>query len=108
MYLVGSPHPNRDRALELVRQLAQQQELLVPSVEVYQEILHRYTAIQRWEAIDTAFRALDSIVDEVVPLDIGDIRTARTLVGSVAFCWVDVPFSEGLLTFVAGGGKNDQ
>ena len=83
MYMVGSPHPNRDRALELVRQLAQQQEILVTSVEVYQEILHRYTAIQRWEAIDTAFRALDSIVDQVVPFDVSDIRTARTLVEDV-------------------------
>ena len=83
MYMVGSPHPSRDRALELVRQLAQRQEMLVPSVEVYQEILHRYTAIQRWDAIDTAFRTLDSIVDQVLTFDIGDIRTARLLVEDV-------------------------
>ena len=83
MYMVGTPHPNRDRALQLVTRLAQQEEELVTSVEVYQEILHRYTAIQRWEAIDTAFRVLDSIIDRVVPFDIADIRTAKTLVENV-------------------------
>ena len=63
MYMVGSPHPNRERALALTTHLARQDERMITSVEVYQEILHRYTAIHRPEAIDVAFEALDSIVD---------------------------------------------
>ncbi len=83
MYMVGAPHPNRDRALELVTQLAQQEEELLTSIEVYQEVLHRYTAIQRWEAVDAAFRVLDSVIDRVVSFDIPDILTAKTLVETV-------------------------
>ena len=83
MYMVGSAHPNRELALVLATQLARQEEVLVTSFEVYQEILHRYSAIQRWDAIDAAFETLDSIVDRVVAFGMAEIRTARTLVESV-------------------------
>ena len=61
MYLIGAPHPNKTRAVELVNGLVCGGERLVTDVEVYQEILHRYTAIRREEAFENSdsFRAPD-------------------------------------------------
>ena len=83
MYLVGAPHPNKDRAIAVLTQLVRDGEQLVTDVEVYQEILHRYTAIQRPDAIDAAFENLDVIVDDVLTFDMPEIRAARALIGSV-------------------------
>ena len=66
MYLVGNPHPNRDRVEQTLARLAIEQERLVTGVEVYQEILHRYAAIGRPEQISRAFRRLDDIVVDVL------------------------------------------
>ncbi len=65
MYLVGAPHPNKDKTISLLAQLVQSEERFVTDVEVYQEILHRYTSINRVEIIDIACEALDSITDDV-------------------------------------------
>ena len=58
MYLVGAPHPNKDRAVAVLTQLAREGERFVTDVEVYQEILRRYTAIQRTDAIGRRVREL--------------------------------------------------
>ena len=58
MYLVGAPHPNKDRALAVVARLLHDGERLVTDVEVYQEILHRFTAIRRLDAIVPRSRPL--------------------------------------------------
>ena len=83
MYLVGAHHPNKTRALELVDRLIRGGERLVTDVEVYQEILHRYTAIRRIDAIDAAFRSLDAIVDDVLTFGMAEVRIARTIIGAV-------------------------
>ncbi len=84
MYLVGSPHPNKDRAIAVLTQLVSDREHLVTDVEVYQEILHRYTAIQRLDAIDAAFESLDAIVDQVLTFGMSEVRSARALIVSVS------------------------
>ena len=83
MYLVGAPHPNKGRALALLAQLVRAGERLVTDVEVYQELLHRYTAIQRLDAIDAAFESLDTIADDILTFGMSEIRAARVLIGSV-------------------------
>ena len=83
MYLVGAPHPNKDRALAILTQLVRDGEQFVTDVEVYQEILHRYTAIQRPDAIDAAFESLDAIADDVLAFAMPEIRAARALIGLV-------------------------
>ena len=45
LYLVGAPHRNRDRLEEYLR--AHAGKNYVMSAEVYQEIVHRYVAIDR-------------------------------------------------------------
>ena len=83
MYLVGANHPNRDRAVAILTQLVRDRVQLITDVEVYQEILHRYTAIQRPSAIDAAFESLDSIADDVLTFGMPEIRAAKALIGSV-------------------------
>ena len=83
MYLIGAPHPHKDRVRELLDRLIEARERFVTDVEVYQEILHRYTAIRRPDAIDAAFASLDAIADEVVAFGMAEIRAARELIGSV-------------------------
>src|SRR5688572_13912432 len=67
MYLVGSPHPNKIAAEQTLAGLIARQEKLVSDVEVLQEILHRYAAIARLDAIQPAFDAVLGVVDEIFP-----------------------------------------
>ena len=83
MYLVGAPHPNKDRALAMLTQLVQDGERFSTDVEIYQEILHRYTAIRRFDAIDAAFESLDAIADDILTFGMPEIRAARALIDSV-------------------------
>ena len=83
MYMVGNPGPELDRANELVNQAVADGEELVTDVEVYQEILHRYTAINRPDSIDDAFTALDEIVTRVLSYDMDDVRLARAILREI-------------------------
>lgn len=82
MYLVGGDHPNRDRAREVLEVAIAGHERLVTDAEVFQEILHRYVAINRREAIEPAWKALRGVVDEVFPIELADVERARTLVAT--------------------------
>ena len=83
MYLVGAPHPNKDRAVAVLTQLAREGERFVTDVEVYQEILHRYTSIQRPDAIDAAFESLDALVNNTLSFTMSEVRLARDIIASV-------------------------
>ncbi len=82
MYLVGGAHPNRERARELLEIAIARRERLVTDVEAFQEILHRYVAIARRDAIEPAWNVLREIVDEVFPVDLEDVESARRLITS--------------------------
>jgi uncharacterized protein len=69
MYLVGAPHPHKTDAQRLLERLLSERQRLVTDAEVLQEILHRYAAIDRRDAIQPAFDALLGIVDQVLPID---------------------------------------
>lgn len=82
MYLVGATHPNKDAARRLVERAIIDGERLVSDAEVLQEILHRYVAIDRRDAIGPAFDALLGVVDAVLPIELEDVRRARNLLTS--------------------------
>lgn len=82
MYLVGADHPNKQAAQRLLESALLRQERLVTDAEVLQEILHRYHAIQRWDAIQPAFDAVLSLVDEVLPVLLETVVRAKEIVGS--------------------------
>lgn len=80
MYLVGKPHPHKSDAQRAIERLIAQDEKLVADAETLQEILHRYVAIGRRDAIQPAFDALLGVVDEVFPIEVDDAQRAREIV----------------------------
>ncbi len=79
MYLVGAPHPHKIDAQNAVERAIADGKRLVTDAEVLQEILHRYRAIDRLDAIQPAFHALLGIVDEVFPIEEQDVRAAKDI-----------------------------
>jgi predicted nucleic acid-binding protein len=80
MYLVGADHPNKMIALRLLERAATHRERLVTDAEVFQEILHRYVAIDRRDAVQPAFDALTAVVDDVFPVDMAAVERAKDLI----------------------------
>ena len=79
MYLVGATHPHKVDAQRLLEQFIAGRERLVTDAEVLQEILHRYAAISRLDAIQPAFDALLGVADEVFPVDLAAVERAKTI-----------------------------
>ena len=79
MYLVGAAHPNKEAARVLLEQCITRGERLVADAGVLQEILHRYVAINRRDAIQPAFDALLGVVDHVYPVEAPDVERAKAL-----------------------------
>lgn len=83
MYLVGADHPNKARSRVLLERAIADGERLVTDAEVLQEMLHRYGAIDRPDAVQPAFDALLGVVDEVFPVESSDVLRAKdVLLGS--------------------------
>lgn len=82
MYLVGAAHPNRERARAFVERAILDEERLVSDAEVLQEIIHRFVAIGRRDAIDSTIGALLELVDEVLPIELRDVRQAAVIVAT--------------------------
>jgi len=80
MYLVGSPHVHKADAQRLLEKLVSERQRLVADAEVLQEILHRYAAIHRRDAIQPAFNALLGVIDEVLPVDWIAVERAKNIV----------------------------
>ena len=62
IYLLGAAHPHKVDA------------------DVPQEILHRYTSIDRRDAIQPAFDALLGVVDDVFAIELRDVERAKGIV----------------------------
>ena len=84
MYLVGADHPNKRAARLRLEQAIGDNEPLATDAEVLQELLHRYSAINRRDAIGPAFDALLGVVDVVHPIEREDVERARRLVRATA------------------------
>lgn len=82
MYLVGAEHPNKAAARSLLEQAIVDNEPLATDAEVLQELLHRYTAIGRRDAIGPAWDAIVGVVDVIHPIELEDVTRARRLVGA--------------------------
>lgn len=77
MYLVGADHPNKKRVLELIPKFILSKEKLITSAECFQEIIHRYKAINNQEFLQIAYEALESLVhstEDVSKLDTDQAR----------------------------------
>ena len=80
MYLIGAAHPHKTDSQQLLERCISRNERLVTDAEVLQEILHRYVAIQRRDAIQAAFETLLAIVDEVFPITQRNLQRAKEIV----------------------------
>jgi hypothetical protein len=80
MYLIGAAHPLKTEAQRLLERCVVERKRLVTDAEVLQEILHRYVAIDRRDAIQPAFDAVLGIVDEVFPIDAATVERAKAIV----------------------------
>jgi predicted nucleic acid-binding protein len=79
MYLVGREHPNKDKARRALEEAVAAGAPLCTDAEVLQEILHRYTLVNRPDRIDPAFDSLLGVVDVVYPVERADVERARRL-----------------------------
>lgn len=80
MYLVGGAHPRKVDAERVLEHAVSDRERLVTDTEVLKEILHRYVAIDRRDAIQPAFDALLGVVDEVFSIDLAAVDRAKAIV----------------------------
>lgn len=84
MYLIGAQHRHQGHARRLLERAVSRRERLVTDAEVLQEILHRYSAISRLDAVQPAFDVLLSVVDEVLSIDLPAVQRAKeVLAGGV-------------------------
>jgi predicted nucleic acid-binding protein len=79
MYLIGAAHPHKTEAQVMLERLIAAGQRLVTDAEVLQEILHRYTALNRREAIKPAFQVTLEMVDEVIPIEKADVLRAAEI-----------------------------
>ena len=80
MYLIGAAHPHKAESQVILERLIAAGERLVTDAEVLQEILHRYAAIDKREAIGPAFQVILDIVDEVIPIGKAEVLRAGEIV----------------------------
>ena len=80
MYLIGAAHAHKTDAQRLLETCIARGQRLVTSAEVLQEILHRYVAIRRRDAIQPAYDALLGVVDEVLPITQRNLQRAKDIV----------------------------
>lgn len=80
MYAAGRDHPARGPSKALLRRIATGDMDVVADAEVFQEILHRFSAIGRIEDGCRLFDLLERIVQIVLPIELEDARTARQII----------------------------
>lgn len=80
MYLVGAPHPLRNEAQRWLERLIVERQRMVTDAEVFQEILHRFTALNRHAAIQPAFDILLGVVDQILSVDRDTVERAKAII----------------------------
>ncbi len=93
MYLVGAAHPHKADAQRLLEGAVASGDRLVTDAEVLQEILHRYVAINRRDAIQPAFDAVNDLVDEVFSITPVDVERAKASCSATAASPRATPFA---------------
>lgn len=82
MYLIGAAHPHKDASRRLLDSAIARQETLVTDAEVLQEVLHRYHAINRPDAIQAAFDVLLAVVQQVLPIELPTVQRAKEIMAA--------------------------
>ena len=77
MYLIGADHPNKHSTRKHLEAFAEKNESLVTDTEVLQEIMHRYSAINKKDRITPAFDLLYALCDTIFTIEETDIVKAK-------------------------------
>lgn len=80
MCLIGAAHAHKTEAQQMLERCILDRRRLVTDSEVLQEILHRYVAINRRDAIQPAFNLLLGVVDEIFPIEVSSVERAKKIV----------------------------
>jgi predicted nucleic acid-binding protein len=79
MYAAGARHRNKAASARLLEAVARGEIAATTSVEILQEILHRYRAIGRWQDGRTVYDLARRIVPGVIPITVQITDRAREL-----------------------------
>jgi uncharacterized protein len=79
MYTAGAEHPNKGRSEEFLRRAARGEFFACTSAEVLQEVLHRYSAMNRMDAAAYVFDRVVATCREIYDLRIRDLHLAHTI-----------------------------
>ena len=79
MYVAGAPHPNREPARRLLARVRAGELEGCTSTEVLQEILYRYTALDRIGLAVEVYELFVQICSVVYPVPLADTDLAKNL-----------------------------
>lgn len=79
MYAAGGQHPLREACIWIMKSVAEGDLPAVIDVEIVQEILHRYGALERWSIAADMSENLMAIVPLVLPITVEDMALAVEL-----------------------------
>ena len=79
MYAAGARHPNKAPSVKLLEEVASGALEATIDVEVLQEILHRYRAINRWEEGKQVYDLTRQLFPVVIPVTAQILDRARRL-----------------------------
>jgi uncharacterized protein len=114
MYLMGAAHPHKTEAQVILERLIAAGQRLVTDAEVLQEILHRYTALEKREAIGPALQVTLDIVDAVFPIEktevlrAGEITQNRALLSARDAVHIAVMERHGIRSILSFDGAFDR
>lgn len=76
MYAIGREHPYKESCIRVLERIEDEAIRVVSSVEVLQEILHRYRSLREYEVAASAFTHFKMLCDEILPLGEVDVDRA--------------------------------
>ena len=79
MYAAGATHPNRASCEWVMTSIANGRIRAAIDVEIVQEILHRYGALNSWEVADKMATNILRIIPVILPITVRDIVQTVTL-----------------------------
>lgn len=80
IYLVRAPHPNKKAAQAGIDRLVAAREKLVSDAEMLQELVHRYTALGRFDSMRDALETALAICDRIHPITEAEVLRAAEIV----------------------------
>lgn len=84
MYAVGAEHPNKTPAVRFLDRVARGEIEAVLDAEALQEVIHRYTALRRWEDGQRVYRLAREIFPRILPITGEIMDEAKRLVDADA------------------------